>query len=123
MSMAGYILEESVLAEMRGWTSESGVTPESILVLGDQRDLGCFIRTNASIIQRWLIEAPESGFSEWLSTKPLVVHVTGMPWSTRLEEAIYVLGWRVVLLLAMKFTEGDVIVISDAQGSLEVLSM
>ncbi len=121
--MSGYILTEAVLAEMREWASGAGVTPESILVLGDQRDLGCFIRTNASVIQRWLIEAPESGFSEWLGTKPLVTRVTGMPWSPRLEEAIYVLGWRVVLLLASKFTDGDVVVMSDARGDLEVLSM
>lgn len=121
--MPGYILEESALAEMREWAEKAGVTPESTLILGDQKDLGCFIRTNASVIQRWLIEAPERGFSEWLGTKPLVTRVTGTPWSPRLEEAIYVLGWRVVLLLALKFTDGDVVVMSDAHGDLEVLSM
>ncbi len=123
MSMAGYILEESVLAEMGEWAEKAGVTPESTLILGDQKDLGCFIRTNASVIQHWLIEAPESGFSEWLGTKPLVTCVTGTPWSPRLEEAIYVLGWRVVLLLALRFTEGDIIVMSNIRGDLEVLSM
>ena len=122
MSMAGYILEESVLAEMREWAENNGVTSESTLVL-EEKDLGCFIRINAGVIQRWLIEAPESGFSEWLGTKPLVTCVTGTPWSPRLEEAIYVLGWRVVLLLASKFTDGDVVVMSDARGDLEVLSM
>ena len=64
--MSGYILTEAVLAEMREWAKKTGVTPESTLVLGDQRDLGCFVRTNASIVQRWLIEAPDTRFSEWL---------------------------------------------------------
>ncbi len=120
--MSGYILTEAVLAEMREWAKKTGVTPESTLVLGDQRDLGCFVRTNASIVQRWLIEAPDTRFSEWLNTKPSVIHVVDMPWSPALEEAIWVVGWRVVLLLALRFMKGDVIVVSD-HGSLEILSM
>ena len=78
---------------------------------------------HGSVIQRWLIEAPERGFSEWLDTKPLVTRVTGIPWSPRLEEAIYVLGWRVVLSLALTFAKGDVIVVSNVQGGLEILNM
>ena len=116
--MSGYILTEAVLAEMREWASGAGVTPESILVLGDQRDLGCFIRTNASVIQRWLIEAPDTRLSEWLSTKP-VIRVAGVPWSPALEEAIWVVGWHVVLSLALTFAKGDVIVVSNVQGGFE----
>ena len=120
--MLGYILMESVLTEMREWASETGVTPESILVLGDTKDLGCFIRLNTGIIQHWLIEMPKVSFSEWLDTKPSVIRIIDMPWSPALEEAIWVVGWRVVLLLALKFVRGDVIVVSD-HGSLEILSM
>jgi len=118
--MLGYILMESVLTEMREWASETGVTPESILVLGDTKDLGCFIRLNTGIIQHWLIEMPKVSFSEWLDTKPSVIRIIDMPWSPALEEAIYILGWRVVLSLALAFTEGHIIVTSSQNG-LEVI--
>ena len=120
--MSGYILTEAILAEMREWAKKTGVTPESTLVLGDQRDLGYFIRANASVIQRWLIEAPDTRLSEWLSTKP-VIRVAGVPWSPALEEAIWVVGWHVVLSLALTFAKGDVIVVSNVQGGLEILNM
>lgn len=117
--MPGYILTKAVLAEMREWASKAGVTPESILVFGDENKPDeCFIRFNASVIQRWLIEAPDTRLSEWLSTKP-VIRVAGVPWSPALEEAIWVVGWHVVLSLALTFAKGDVIVVSNVQGGFE----